>query len=249
MSQQDQIKGRATMKNRQSMRAAPQNDGDLEFISNYTPLAEPTEMVAKDGKLYLTLGKAGLEIVDVSNPLAPADIGTCEAAGRARGVTVDSGFIYVTGYDHGITILEISNPADPTVVGYYDTPGLATGLAVSGGHIYVADSSSFGIYDYVAASGIYSRSEFMPQVFSLHPAFPNPFNATTTLQMDLPRAVKGRLVAYDLLGRETATLMEGNMEAGSHAVRFDAGALPSGTYFVRLESADLQAAQKVVLVK
>jgi hypothetical protein len=67
--------------------------------------------------------------------------------------------------------------------------------------------------------------------------------------MDLPRAVRGRLVAYDLLGREAATLMEGNITAGSHRVRFDAEDLPSGSYFVRLESADFQAVQKVILLK
>ena len=45
-----------------------------------------------------------------------------------------------------------------------------------------------------------------------------------------------RVVVYDALGRAVATLADKAFEPGRHRVRFDASALPSGTYVVRMEA-------------
>lgn len=66
--------------------------------------------------------------------------------------------------------------------------------------------------------------------------YPNPFDATTTIRFSLPKREHVALKVFDVLGREVATLAEGEWEAGDHAVMFDAGTLPSGVYVVRLQS-------------
>ncbi|MCY3629191.1 MAG: T9SS type A sorting domain-containing protein [Bacteroidota bacterium] len=74
----------------------------------------------------------------------------------------------------------------------------------------------------------------VPQVVSLSPAYPNPFNESTTLTFVLERAQQVSLVIYDALGREVAHPVSGLRSAGEHRVVWEAGQLPMGAYFSRL---------------
>ena len=59
-----------------------------------------------------------------------------------------------------------------------------------------------------------------------------------------------RITATDLLGRQVATLVAGDMKAaGYHTIQFDAGGLSSGTYLIRMKAGDFVATQQVVLLK
>ncbi|MGB1048105.1 MAG: T9SS type A sorting domain-containing protein [Rhodothermales bacterium] len=81
-------------------------------------------------------------------------------------------------------------------------------------------------------------------------AYPNPFNPTTTVTYGLPSASEVRLTATDLLGRQVATLVAGDMKsAGYYTVQFNADGLASGTYLIRMEAGDFVATQQVVLLK
>ena len=83
--------------------------------------------------------------------------------------------------------------------------------------------------------------------FILHPSsfslsvFPNPFNPSTEIRYDLPRAGHVSLRVYDLLGREVAVLKDGFVEAGTHRVTFDGSDLASGVYICRLQAGNYRA--------
>ncbi len=89
----------------------------------------------------------------------------------------------------------------------------------------------------------------LPSSIVLHANFPNPFNATTEIRFDLPRAVQTSLKVYDGLGREVAELAGGVMNAGAHTLTFDASALASGVYFYRLEAGEFGETRKMALLK
>jgi subtilisin family serine protease len=89
----------------------------------------------------------------------------------------------------------------------------------------------------------------MPTELALHHAHPNPFNPTTVVSFDLPRASSVRIEAFDVLGRSVSVLAEGEFPAGSHDVSWDASGLPSGMYLLRLSTGDATATTKVVLLK
>lgn len=76
----------------------------------------------------------------------------------------------------------------------------------------------------------------VPGQARLLPNYPNPFSGATTLAYDLDRPARVRLTVYDVLGRTVTTLVDGVQPAGRHAVPFEAGALPAGLYFYRLEA-------------
>ncbi|MFB0517052.1 MAG: T9SS type A sorting domain-containing protein [Candidatus Neomarinimicrobiota bacterium] len=98
------------------------------------------------------------------------------------------------------------------------------------------------------------RAEPAPAAFYLAPAFPNPFNPTTTIRFDLPMAGEVSLMVYDLLGREVARLVDGYMEPGYHQTQWngrnvDGYELPSGIYIARLTTPEYSKAVKMLLLK
>ena len=48
----------------------------------------------------------------------------------------------------------------------------------------------------------------LPTTFALLPAYPNPFNPSTTLRYDVPQAGLVRITVFDALGRSVATLVK-----------------------------------------
>ncbi len=86
-------------------------------------------------------------------------------------------------------------------------------------------------------------------VFSLDPAYPNPFNPTTVISFNLPVASPVSLKIYDMLGREAATLVSGELSAGTHAVRWQADDHPAGVYLCRLQAGAWTQTCKITLLK
>ncbi len=99
------------------------------------------------------------------------------------------------------------------------------------------------------ATAATSRSVSAPEAFGLSGAWPNPFRASTTLSLDVPAAGPVSVTAYDLLGRRVAVLMEGEVEAGTHAVAFEPAGLPSGVYVVSARSAHGTSTRRVTLLR
>jgi hypothetical protein len=58
-----------------------------------------------------------------------------------------------------------------------------------------------------------------------------------------------KLTVMDMLGREIAVLINGNISAGDHSASFNASLLGSGIYFYKLETADFTKTMKMTLVK
>ncbi|MCY4158541.1 MAG: T9SS type A sorting domain-containing protein [Bacteroidetes bacterium] len=88
----------------------------------------------------------------------------------------------------------------------------------------------------------------LPQIVELSPAYPNPFNDSTTLTFMLERTQEVSLVIYDALGREVARPASGLWQAGEHRVVWEADQLPPGTYFSRLRANDQIATGTLVLI-
>jgi hypothetical protein len=94
-----------------------------------------------------------------------------------------------------------------------------------------------------------SVADDTPHEFLLEQNYPNPFNPSTTIPFSLPATSEVTMKAFDLTGHEVATLIDGRLEAGKHAVLFSARGLASGVYFIRLQSGVRRSMLKVVLTK
>jgi hypothetical protein len=89
----------------------------------------------------------------------------------------------------------------------------------------------------------------VPESFAATSAYPNPFNPTTALSIQLSEFSHVNLAVYDISGRKVAELVNGWRDAGVHEVTFDGSDLPSGVYFARFTAGDYQQTRKLLLVK
>ncbi|MCZ7555610.1 MAG: T9SS type A sorting domain-containing protein [Bacteroidia bacterium] len=79
--------------------------------------------------------------------------------------------------------------------------------------------------------------------------YPNPFNPVTTLRYYLPRSSFVTFRVYDNLGIIVTTLKEGDCEAGSHSVTFDARGLASGNYIAKLTVDGYSVMRRMTLLR
>lgn len=89
----------------------------------------------------------------------------------------------------------------------------------------------------------------LPHKVTLHPAYPNPFNPSTTVRFDLPNSQDVDLAMYDVLGRRLSTIRSGTLPAGQHSVLLDAGTYATGVYIVRLSTPTSILTQSITLIK
>jgi len=93
-----------------------------------------------------------------------------------------------------------------------------------------------------------------PGQYALYQNYPNPFNATTSIKYDLPVASAVTIEIYNVLGQKVRTLLDEDVTAGSHAIRWDgrndnAYELSANIYFVRFRANHFVRHQKILLVK
>ena len=89
----------------------------------------------------------------------------------------------------------------------------------------------------------------IPLDYSLYDPYPNPFNAQTTIQITLPIKDVMIVKVYDVNGSELKTLVHSIFDSGTHTIKWNAGDLPSGIYFIRMQTRHFAGTKKVSLIK
>ena len=99
-----------------------------------------------------------------------------------------------------------------------------------------------------------NAKESVPQKFLVSPNYPNPFNPSTSI--DIETATSGKLLVsiYDISGRLINTLLNKKTVAGYYSVRWNGRNLngepmPTGLYFVQVESGGDLGIRKIMLIK
>jgi len=99
-----------------------------------------------------------------------------------------------------------------------------------------------------------SDASKIPDSYELKQNYPNPFNPSTTITYSIPNdgsseTSKVKLIVYDVLGNEIATLVNEQQISGFYEVKFDAKNLTSGIYFYRMQSGNFSQSKKMIFVK
>lgn len=97
--------------------------------------------------------------------------------------------------------------------------------------------------------GISVVNSEMPVNYSLHQNYPNPFNPISKIKFEIPKLTDVKIIVYDLLGREVATLVNELLKPGTYEVNFDGSNFASGIYFYSLITDDFSETKKMVLMK
>jgi len=146
-------------------------------------------------------------------------------------------------------------------IGFVDGHGTSTEIH---NYLYADSKVESGTYYYrlkqIDLDGSYEYSKVVeaevlkPVKFALDQNYPNPFNPSTMININLATDSKIKLVVFDILGQEVATLLNGNLAAGSHQVEFNASNLNSGVYFYRVDATgvdgtNFSSVKKMILTK
>jgi CSLREA domain-containing protein len=133
------------------------------------------QMIDDRNKIYAYIadgGQGGLRILEVSDPVAPVEVGFIKTPGVASGIALaevpvkDSRtnggssmhlaseiqldghmqtYVYVADGNSGLRIIDVSDPKNPIEIGSCDTPVFAENVVVSGPYAYLADGLNGGL--------------------------------------------------------------------------------------------------------
>jgi hypothetical protein len=161
-------------------------------------------------------------------------------------------------FDAGETWQEIP-PADMGMMSLAIT-GISSIVAdpSRAGVIYIA-TFGHGVWKYESlTTGVDDPSEsFLPLQYKLEQNYPNPFNPETTIRFEIPAALDPspvQLTIVDVRGVLVRTLVDRELNAGSHSVKWDGinenGQLvASGVYFCRLQVGNVRQVRKLSLLR
>mgnify|MGYP001035805633 CR=1 FL=1 len=94
----------------------------------------------------------------------------------------------------------------------------------------------------------------VPDGYALYQSFPNPFNSSTRIGFDLPRAGRVEIAVYNLLGQEVRLLVSGIQPGGHNSITWDGRdgsgrSVPSGPYLYIMKTVDSQMGRTATVLQ
>lgn len=89
----------------------------------------------------------------------------------------------------------------------------------------------------------------VPASFQISKIYPNPFNPTTRILIEVPEKAYVLVRVFDLLGRQVKVLADREMQVGRCVLLLDGSDMASGMYLVQAEAGSVMTTQKVMLLK
>jgi hypothetical protein len=123
----------------------------------------------------------------------------------------------------------------------------------AGDTLFLYTQKGLSVFDTILVTGKISDVKYGHSgsiaSYSLSQNYPNPFNPSTIIRYELPKAGKVTLKVYNIIGKEVATLVQGEQAAGTHSLVFNAEHLSSGVYFYTLNAGSYIQTRKMLLIK
>ena len=143
------------------------------------------------------------------------------------------------------------NLTDNAMVSEYKTTGTSTTLVVvvPEEELIFTANQSFEVVDMIVANSEVEIDVNTVSEFGITAAYPNPFNPSTTVSLNVPSADFVSVKVYNLVGQVVGVLAEGMMDANTYTFTWNATDMSSGVYMIRAESGSKVDIQKVLLVK
>jgi hypothetical protein len=173
-------------------------------------------------QVFLSTGKSDMHVINVADPTHPD---SCNSYG---GVSNDIGSWGMGLYQNQIYVAYICTLGIPF-------PSNWTGIKI----LTYTPCNSTGFRD----------RDSRPTRYSLSNNYPNPFNPQTDIEYEVADKELVSLKVFSMLGQEMVTLVHEVKAPGNYRVRLDAGDLPSGVYWYRMQAGSFTATKKLVLLR
>jgi hypothetical protein len=216
-------------------------------------------------------------VMEISTPIIPVELASFAASVLNDAVELS----WMTATETNNQGFEIQRSSSSTMpVQEWINAGYVSGFGTTTepkSYSYIDSKLEAGSYTYrlkqidFDGSFVYSNAIEVevtaPNKFSLEQNFPNPFNPGTKIKFTIPNSPLSlgegqgvRLIVYDVMGNEIATLVNEELPAGEYEVEFNAVShsglpsggvrnLSSGVYFYQLTAGTFFEAKKMILAK
>ena len=149
--------------------------------------------------------------------------------------------------------IELTSNTTLEGVSAYNTNGNTTKIVIvtpENGEIFKA-SDSFEVLEVVAANteGYITTNVVAPSAIAISSAYPNPFNPSTSFDINVGNAGEVSVMVYNVNGQLVDMIHEGPMDAGIYSMTWNASELSSGMYIIKANNTDVTVSQKVMLIK
>ena len=101
-----------------------------------------TDVQKESDRLYATLDKGGLSIIDISDPTQPDEVGYIDLPGYPEHVDISGDYACIASGGAGLRVVDVSDPERPEEVGFVYTDGYAHDVVVKDGKAFVAGAGS-----------------------------------------------------------------------------------------------------------
>lgn len=201
-----------------------------ESIHQLLDMGDPSQVTYSDIPKQLT----------VSTTQSASASATFTINVKSGGVNIEDALVGVSQDN----VLKVSGYTDADGNYTFDATAITMGTPLS----LTVTGKNLIAYQTSVVTSIAGTTE-IPTEYALQQNYPNPFNPATNIKFSIPQSSFVTLKVYDLLGKEVASLVSGNMNAGVYNFNFDASQLTSGVYFYKLTAGDFSEIKKMSLIK
>ncbi|MDI6802603.1 MAG: T9SS type A sorting domain-containing protein [Bacteroidota bacterium] len=98
------------------------------------------------------------------------------------------------------------------------------------------------------------ESNQIPDDFVLYQNYPNPFNPSTNIRFSIKNSTRAALIIYNTLGECITTLTDNYFVSGTYSVEWhskdmNSQNVPSGVYFIKMNTDKYSVVQKMILIR
>lgn len=116
-----------------------------------------------------------------------------------------------------------------------------------------ADTVMARVLNLFGVSGI-EEEEYNKELFSISQGYPNPFMDKTQIEYNLPIISDVNIAVYNVIGSRVKSLLNKRQNSGRYSITWDGrddsgDKLPSGFYFLRLETGEYEGTRKLLLIR
>lgn len=213
-------------------------------------------VVVTGGVAYVAGGESGVQIINVSDPTLPVQVGSIipHATGWVNLCRIFDNRLFISDTNwNEISIYDLSSPLTPQLIQRYDWSLPANELCASGNALYTINGY-YGLYLHnLGAVDSHDPVQISPSAFALR-NYPNPFNPETLLAYTLSSPGTVSLAIYNSRGQRVRSLLNDQQAAGEHTLSWngtdDSGrGVASGLYLCRIACEGKQETRKLLLLK
>jgi hypothetical protein len=201
---------------------------------------------------FAGVGEAGVQVIDLNDPLRPVAVDTFDTPGRPGKIAVQGNLAFVADGFNQMPVFDISNFSPISRVGTSLTNNGALALAMVNGVLYSAEG--YNGLSILPDAGNWVHNQKARAAISNGgvnlQASPNPFNPQTSISYQLLEKARVFLEIYNMSGKHIKTLENGKKSIGHHTLSWKAENVPSGVYLCRLHtSTNVTDTRRTMLLK